>query len=81
MFRLQIPAKRRFSRQELSRWLRFAGAGISTFFLSNVRLLGSLSPFGTALVMALPRPNPDRQPSHYIPDHSHRHLRAANFHF
>ena len=54
MLRLQLSSGLKSRRKELDQWIKYIGAAISAFFVSNVRLLGSLSPFGTALAMALP---------------------------
>ncbi len=54
MFRLQLSADLKSRKRDLTQWFRYGGAGICAFFVSNVKLLGSLSPFGAALAMALP---------------------------
>lgn len=54
MFRMQLSAGVKARREDLTRWIRYGGAGVCAFFVSNVRLLGSLSPLGAALTMALP---------------------------
>ena len=54
MLRQQIRSRLRRNTVRLGQLLPFAGSGLFTFFLSNIRILGALSPFGAAFAMALP---------------------------
>ena len=54
MLRQEITTRLRQNTARLSRLFPCVGSGLFTFFLSNTRILGSLSPFGAAFSMAMP---------------------------
>lgn len=54
MLRQEISTRLRQNSARLNRMLPIAGSGFFTFFLSNIRILGGLSPFGAAFAMAMP---------------------------
>ncbi len=54
MLRQELTTRLRQNSARLGRFLPYAGSGLFTFFLSNTRVLGSLSPFGAAFSMAMP---------------------------
>lgn len=54
MLRQQITTSLRRNTARLDAILPYTATGIFTFFLSNIRILGTLSPFGAAFSMAMP---------------------------
>ncbi len=54
MLKLQRVSDLRRQWGQLARFFPYAGSGFLTLFLSNVRILGGLSPFGAAFAMAMP---------------------------